>query len=198
MPTPDQIALFGPAILIILALIWGCARILYLRQTEGISVLSVLGRKRSLAEAGAGMVAVVLDVYLLARPIWPSLDGMAGLLPHSHMQWGVPIMAIGILIAVISQVDMGRSWRIGVPETREESQGLITGGLYQFSRNPIYVGIMIFVVGALVVAPGPLTLISLVLSWLLIGQIIAAEEKFLETAFGDAYADYRSRVRRWL
>lgn len=198
MPTPDPIALFGPAILIILALIWGCARILYLRQTEGISVLSVLGRKRSLAEAGAGLVAVVLDVYLLVRPVWPSLDGMAGMLPHSHMQWGVPIMAIGILIAVISQVDMGRSWRIGVPETREESQGLITGGLYQFSRNPIYVGIMIFVVGALVVAPGPLTLISLVLSWLLIGQIIAAEEKFLETAFGDAYADYRSRVRRWL
>lgn len=198
MPTLDQIALFGPATLIILALIWGFARILYLRATAGVSVLSVLGRKRSPAEAGAGIVAIVLDVYLLARPIWPKLDHMAGVLPHSHMQWGVPIMAIGILIAVISQVDMGRSWRIGVPEAREESQGLVTGGLYQFSRNPIYVGIMIFVFGALVVAPGPLTLIGLVLSWLLIGQIIAAEEKFLETAFGDAYTDYRTRVRRWL
>ncbi|NVJ97032.1 MAG: isoprenylcysteine carboxylmethyltransferase family protein [Alphaproteobacteria bacterium] len=195
---PETISLFGPLALILIALVWGFARILYLNKTAGVSVLAVLGRKRSLVETAAGIVAIVLDVYLLARPFWPELDTMVALQQHPYMHWGVPLMAFGILIAIISQVDMGKSWRIGVPEALEEGQGLVTGGLYQFSRNPIYVGIMIFVFGALVVAPGPLTLASLVLTWLLVGSIIASEERFLETEFGEAYHSYKGRVRRWL
>jgi|GEM_PF-890529 len=198
MPSTFTISLYGPPFLIGLALLWGFARILYLRQTAGVSVLAVLGRKRSPVEICAGVTAVVLDLYLIARPFWPALDDRVMMQPHGYAHWGVALMAVGILIAVISQVDMGRSWRIGLPDKLDEDQPLITGGLYQFSRNPIYVGIMLFVLGAVVVAPGPLTIASLVLTWIFISLIIRAEEDFLTREFGDAFETYKARVRRWL
>ncbi|SDD84930.1 methyltransferase family protein [Kordiimonas lacus] len=198
MPSITPITLYGPPVLIALALIWGFGRILYLRRTAGVSVLAVLGRKRNPVEAGAGVVALVLNLYMIARPFWPSLDDRLMVQPFAYAHWGVLLMAIGILIAMISQMDMGRSWRIGLPEELEEDQPLITGGLYQFSRNPIYVGIMLFLLGSVVVAPGPVTIASLVLSWIFISLIIRAEEDFLAREFGEAFDAYKARVRRWL
>jgi protein-S-isoprenylcysteine O-methyltransferase Ste14 len=196
MPTTTLINLYGPALLIILALVWGFARILYLRRRDGVSVLAVLGRRRSLVERLAALVAILLDSYLLARPFVPKLDTYVQATHYSD--WGVLVMALGIGIAVLSQVDMGRSWRIGVPEGPEESQELVTGGLYQFSRNPIYVGIMIFLLGGVILVPGPVTIGSTLATWALVEKIIRDEERFLHAAFGDAYAAYCSRVRRWL
>lgn len=198
MPSITTINLYGPLVLIGLALVWGFARILYLRRTAGVSVLAVMGRKRSPVETGAGIVAVGLDLYLIARPFWPALDDTLLVQPFAYAHWGVLVMAIGILIAVISQMDMGRSWRIGLPEKLEDDQPLITGGLYQFSRNPIYVGIMLFLLGSVVVAPGPVTIASLVLSWIFISLIIRNEEDFLAREFGEAFETYKARVRRWL
>lgn len=198
MPSPTEITLFGPLVLIGLALFWGFARILHLRKSSGVKVLAAMGRKRSLPEACAGAVGITLDLYLIARPFCPQLDGFVMAWPHAYSHWGVILMAIGILIAVISQVDMGRSWRIGLPPKGEESMSLVTGGLYQFSRNPIYVGIMLFVIGSLVLVPGPLTIAATLLSWVFINQIIREEEAFLDGEFSEAYQSYKARVRRWL
>jgi protein-S-isoprenylcysteine O-methyltransferase Ste14 len=75
---------------------------------------------------------------------------------------------------------------------------IVTDGPYAFSRNPIYLGYVLTVMGLPLALSNYwgliLTPVFLVLSNLL---IIRHEEAYLGRKFGDAYAAYRSRVRRW-
>jgi protein-S-isoprenylcysteine O-methyltransferase Ste14 len=93
--------------------------------------------------------------------------------------------------------------RLGLAHTSVEPHGsvtlVVTDGPYRFSRNPIYLGLVCLLIGI------PLALNSywgLLLSPLLVALlgrlVISYEEAYLERKFGLAYADYRSRVRRWL
>lgn len=198
MVTSDMLSLYGPPALIAFALAWGLGRIFYLASRENISVLSFLARKKTPDEIGLGIIAVIFDGYLVLRPFVPQLDDLVWALPSPVPVFGVLLMALGIGLMVISQIDMGRAWRIGVPEELEASQSLITGGLYQFSRNPIYVAILMFLIGGAVVAPGPLTIGSVIGTFILLGPIIRREEAFMAAHFGEAYQRYCSSVRRWI
>jgi len=194
----QNITLYGPAILIIAALIWGFARILYLSITSNVAVLAFIAQRKTPPEIGLALVAITLDGYLLARPLYPQLDVILHSQPSAYAIIGIIIMVFGVALAILSQVDMGKAWRIGVPPAKEETQQLITSGLYAFSRNPIYLGIMLFLAGGLVALPGPLTLISLIVTALLVQRIIQREEAFMQQSFGDEYNDYCERVHRWL
>ncbi len=198
MYNTENIVLWGPFYLIIAALIWGFARIIFLANQENVSVLAVLSRRKTPVEKLAGIIAVILDVYLLIRPFSPNIDSQAYGFTHPFSVFGVMIMAVGIGLAILSQIDMGKSWRIGIPENKEDSQSLITSGLYNYSRNPIYVGIVLFLIGAAIAIPGPITIIALLGSTILIGKIIEQEEDFMQQSFGDEYHCYCQKVRRWL
>lgn len=198
MPETTFINLYSPALLIVLALVWGLGRILYLNRTSGVSVLAVLKRKKTHDERLLALTAILLNSYLLMRPVTPQLDSMLYTIPSPAPIMGSLIIAAGIGLAILSQIRMGKSWRIGIPEEKEDEQTLVTTGLYAYSRNPIYVGIMLFLIGCVITVPGPLSLIAFGLSAAIIPAIIAREEAFLIEQFGDAYRTYCSRVRRWL
>jgi protein-S-isoprenylcysteine O-methyltransferase Ste14 len=76
---------------------------------------------------------------------------------------------------------------------------IVVNGPYRFSRNPIYVGLVCFLIGMPLVLG---TLWGLVLSPLFIvlmnSLVIQHEEAYLEKKFGDDYTSFKSRVRRWL
>jgi protein-S-isoprenylcysteine O-methyltransferase Ste14 len=93
---------------------------------------------------------------------------------------------------------MGKSWRVGVPADEGDVDMLVTGGLNRFSRNPIYFAIMVFITGAALAAPGPLTVAAIIISFLGLTLIIESEEKYLRARFGQEYEDYVRRVRRWI
>lgn len=84
------------------------------------------------------------------------------------------------------------------PMRPEQASALVTGGLYRFSRNPMYLGLVCWMMalacylGGTSVWLGPL----LLWGWLDRFQIVP-EERALQARFGDAYADYCRRVRRW-
>ena len=75
---------------------------------------------------------------------------------------------------------------------------LVTGGLNRFSRNPVYLGVMIFLIGGLLAAPGPLTAVGVIVSFIGLTIIIRQEERYLNARFGAVYDAYRRRVRRWI
>jgi protein-S-isoprenylcysteine O-methyltransferase Ste14 len=83
--------------------------------------------------------------------------------------------------------------------TNQPARALVTTGIYGWIRNPIYLG-MFFVYGGIgVAARSPWTLIlTLPLAITIRYGVIAREEAYLERRFGDAYRDYKARVRRWL
>lgn len=76
---------------------------------------------------------------------------------------------------------------------------IVAEGPYRFTRNPMYVGLTLVYAGA---ALGigmlwPLVLLPVVLIALTY-LVIRREEAYLQRAFGDDYAAYRARVRRWV
>lgn len=76
---------------------------------------------------------------------------------------------------------------------------LVTHGPYRFTRNPMYVGMSLLHIGlALRMNMGwPLLMLPLSLAALYL-LVIRREERYLGAEFGDEYAAYRRRVRRWI
>jgi protein-S-isoprenylcysteine O-methyltransferase Ste14 len=75
----------------------------------------------------------------------------------------------------------------------------VTSGIHGRSRNPIYVGLFLIYVGIGVAARSPWILIfTLPLALVMRYGVVAREEAYLERRFGDAYRQYKTRVRRWL
>lgn len=83
--------------------------------------------------------------------------------------------------------------------TNRPTRALATTGIHGRTRNPIYVGMFLIYGGISVAARSPWTLIlTLPLAITIRYGVVAREEAYLERRFGDAYRDYKSRVRRWL
>lgn len=85
-----------------------------------------------------------------------------------------------------------------VPSNRPV-RALVTTGIHGWSRNPIYVGMFLLYAGIGIAACSPWVLIlALPLVIILRYGVVAREETYLERRFGDAYREYKARVRRWL
>jgi protein-S-isoprenylcysteine O-methyltransferase Ste14 len=81
----------------------------------------------------------------------------------------------------------------------DEPSTLVADGPFRFSRNPMYLGIILMLTGVAVwVGSLPMFLAPIAFFIVLSIVFIPHEEKTLERIFGDAYRDYKSKVRRWL
>ena len=79
------------------------------------------------------------------------------------------------------------------------TRALVTTGIHGWSRNPIYLGMFLIYIGIGLVVRSPWILILTVLLAVTMRYgVVAREETYLERRFGDAYRDYKARVRRWL
>jgi protein-S-isoprenylcysteine O-methyltransferase Ste14 len=128
-----------------------------------------------------------LDKYLL--PFW--------YLENESLQYvGWALLILSLIIVWLAQSNMRESWRIGIDE--ENKTELITSGFFAFSRNPIFLGIMIANVGLFLVLPNAFTLLIISLSTISINTQIRLEEEFLTQEHGEQYISYKSKVNRWL
>jgi protein-S-isoprenylcysteine O-methyltransferase Ste14 len=83
--------------------------------------------------------------------------------------------------------------------TNEPTRVLVTTGIHGWSRNPIYLGLFLVYTGIGVTAGSLWALIvALPLAITIRYGVVAREEAYLERHFGDAYRDYKARVRRWM
>jgi protein-S-isoprenylcysteine O-methyltransferase Ste14 len=141
----------------------------------------------SLAAGAAAPLLALLDVI---EPI-ASLDGV---LAHAA---GIGLASAGIIATFGAQLAMGDAWRIGVRE--EERTDLVTEGVFGLVRNPIYSAMIPTVLGLALIVPSPLALISFVgLVVALELQVRVVEEPYLLRTHGGKYADYASRVGRFV
>ena len=85
------------------------------------------------------------------------------------------------------------------PEPWKRDTQLVTSGLYRFSRNPMYLGMVMVQLGVALFQQSIGALVSVPLAILLIDRfVIAREEPHLRATFGDAYTAYCDRMRRWI
>ncbi len=86
-----------------------------------------------------------------------------------------------------------------LPFKPEKSTALVTDGVYRLTRNPMYLGMALVVLGAVFISRQPLGLLALLAACLYLTQFqIKPEERALEQTFGQMYLDYKTRVRRWI
>ncbi len=110
---------------------------------------------------------------------------------------GAAIFVLGLALA-ISAITTIRKAGSNV-ETVKPTTTIISSGPYGFTRNPIYVGMFLGLIGLAVGFDSLWLLATLVPFYLVIRYgVVAREEEYLERKFGSVYLDYRSRVRRWL
>ncbi len=102
---------------------------------------------------------------------------------------------MGIVLTIFSSINLGTSTRLGLPG---EDTVLKTGGIYSISRNPMYVGFNLFTMSSMLYTSNIFVFIAGIYSIVIYHFIILGEERFLLERFGEAFIDYKSRVRRYL
>jgi protein-S-isoprenylcysteine O-methyltransferase Ste14 len=108
---------------------------------------------------------------------------------------GLILIGLGMMAAGV-----GNFTRAATPvPTNQPVRALVTTGIHGWSCNPIYVGMFCIYVGIGFAARSPWVLVLLLpLAITMRYGVVAREEAYLERLFGDAYRDYKARVRRWL
>lgn len=177
------------------------ARSLWMRVVEGVNPYVIDhgdAMHRFIAHVFFAVIGCAL-VYFVAIAAAPSLEARAGLLPWASGEAtgvaSVVLMALATLWTGYAQISMGKSWRIGIPQ---EAPPLRTHGPFSVSRNPIFLGMLGFVLGMALWSPSAVTLALLVATYVALEVQIRSEEAFLERQHGEAYRAYCARVRRWL
>jgi protein-S-isoprenylcysteine O-methyltransferase Ste14 len=153
--------------------------------------------------AVAGDFARPPFLYLACLLLGLALDRVLPLpliLPEAALiRWtvGGGLILIGVAIVAAGVRNFSRA-ATPVP-SNQPVRALVTTGIHGWSRNPIYVGMFLLYAGIGIAARGPWVLIlALPLVIILRYGVVAREETYLEWRFGDAYRDYKARVRRWL
>src|SRR5215510_12835711 len=110
---------------------------------------------------------------------------------------GGAIFAVGFALAVWAIVTIRKAGT--QVETYKPTTTIVANGPYRFTRNPIYLAMVLGLIGLAIAFDSLWILVTLVLFYLVIRYgVVAREEAYLERKFGDVYLGYKSRVRRWL
>lgn len=111
---------------------------------------------------------------------------------------GLLLFAIGIAIYAWCVWDFASFGR-GTPAPIDAPRHLVVRGLYRFSRNPMYLGVLTVVLGwAALFAHATLVVYAVCIFTLFHCFVVFYEEPHLSQLFGDEYAAYRDSVGRWL
>lgn len=109
------------------------------------------------------------------------------------------IIGIGLAIEITAVLAFFKARTTVNPVHIEKASQLVTGGLYQFSRNPMYLGVSILLTGWAIWLGNPITLIGVAGFILVMNAIqIKPEEAALSKIFGQDYINYTQTVRRWI
>jgi protein-S-isoprenylcysteine O-methyltransferase Ste14 len=127
--------------------------------------------------------------WLMPLPFVPAA------VPAGWLGGAVFVVALALFAWAIATITRAGS---NVP-TNRPTTSIVDTGPYRFTRNPIYLGMMLGLVGLAIAFDSLWPLVTLVPFALVIRYgVVAREEAYLERTFGEVYRRYRARVRRWL
>ncbi len=132
--------------------------------------------------------------WLMAR----STPGLTFLLPGR-----IPITAVFVLAGIALTLSGFFAFRKAKttlnPHTPERSTSIVRSGPYALTRNPMYLGLFLVLLGFCAYLANPLTVVPVIVFVAYITRFqIMPEERLLLEKFGEPYAQYIRSVRRWL
>lgn len=140
------------------------------------------------------LVTLMFGLFIyFSRRIFPKIEIL------NSFYLGIFLLLLGLLI-LISAVQLFKKDKTTVnPLSPEQATKLVTGGIFKFSRNPMYLG-MAFVLASMTVLfniIGGIIFIALFCLYITKFQIIP-EEKAMRELFGQDYDQYKKVTRRWI
>ena len=142
--------------------------------------------------------------YLIPGLLLLALCVSRPIIPGGSARLDTLLDVTGLLVALAGQTlraaVIGYAYiRRGGKDGRAYADDLVTGGLFAHSRNPLYVGNLMILLGLLIIfnSPGGY-LVALPLAVFFYAAIVASEEAYLRGRFGEAYDDYCRRVPRFI
>jgi protein-S-isoprenylcysteine O-methyltransferase Ste14 len=144
---------------------------------------------------------IVPPVYLLiALIVMVGLHQLVPIASFTHptlMYFGTTLAVFGLSMTVMSA---GLFKKVGtgiVPF--DEATVLVSGGFYRFTRNPMYLGMVMLLLGIALIFGSYSSLLPIpFFIWIIHKNFILGEENFLLEAFGEEFLAYKAKVRRWL
>jgi protein-S-isoprenylcysteine O-methyltransferase Ste14 len=203
-PTPSGRGIAVPRLALAICGVWFFTlfvfrSIVQWRATGSTGVKGFHGRFGSLP----WLAGVTASLGLVLAPLAPlaALYGWPGgsqLLVEPALHWlGAVLALVGITGGLLAQLAMGSSWRVGVDET--ERTELVTGGMFDQIRNPIFSFVGLSVIGLVLLVPNVISLLACALTFIGIEiQVRAVEEPYLLQTHGAEYARYTARVGRFV
>jgi len=133
-------------------------------------------------------VAIGMPLDAVGRLLWLESEMLR------MVSWAV--LAASLAWVVVAQAQMGGSWRIGIDVAAQPP--LVRSGLFALSRNPIFLGMKLALLGLFLTLPTGATMAILLLGEILMQVQVRLEEAHLNETLGQEYEVYRGRTRRWL
>ena len=173
---------------------------------QGLFVIKNLSLKLKLGQPIRGdnpeaNAAVLFFVVFILTSLYLAM-GQPGAMSLQLLPQGIAtglcllLLCCNLLFGVAALRDLGESWRVGVIE--EQQTTLVESGVYRFSRNPYFVSyLLLFAAYTLLLQNLGLLALSFI-GGKLVHSMILKEEAYLSSVHGAAYAQYKTRVPRYL
>ncbi|MHA2235943.1 MAG: methyltransferase family protein [Candidatus Thorarchaeota archaeon] len=134
---------------------------------------------------------ILVDVFTFPTDIIPQPYNLVGLL----------LIPIGMLLIIWANYTLLHIGKIGLRarEPMQRPSNLVLAGPYRFSRNPLYLGGLLALLGLVIVWSSLVTAILTILAFIIVRYVfIKREEVILEEEFGEEYQEFKNSVRRWI
>jgi protein-S-isoprenylcysteine O-methyltransferase Ste14 len=143
-------------------------------------------------------VAVFVLVTVAMRALAGVVPALSFDLPGKTFV-AIGLAVAGLLIGIVGLVEFARARTTFHPNHPEKASALVTSGVYRFSRNPMYLGVLLVIAGWAVHLANIAAFFGLPVFVAYINRFqIAPEERVLRAKFGASFTAYERSVRRWL
>lgn len=143
----------------------------------------------------------VLVVLVLAAAMWGIAQLSFTVEPADWLRIGLSLLLLtkGAWMGLAGVAEFRRAQTTVNPMRPDESSTVVDSGIFRYTRNPMYLGLLFALLAWAVWLASPWSLLGplVYLAWMTRFQIVP-EERALAEGFGEPYRDYCRRVRRWL
>lgn len=139
-------------------------------------------------------------MLLVGAAMWAVAHGWPGFTYALPLRTLIAILIgiAGLLCNLLPKLRFGRVGTTVNPMRPQSTRHLVVDGLHRYSRNPMYLGqLLLLVAWGIFLANGTAMTLPLLFVLYITRFQVVPEERALATIFGETYATYRSRVRRW-
>lgn len=175
-----------------------------IRMYRSTGIMAVSFNKSDSIQSFIGKIYTICLFLLFISAIFMAFfsEGYQFLIPFTYLETpliqiiGLIINQISIIWIIIGQIQMEKSWRIGIYD--EEKTKLIKTGLFRVSRHPIFLGLIVLLFSSFLCMPNAITFAVFSIGFVLIQIEALLEEKELHLKHGDQYKKYCHETGRWL